>query len=233
MLTQAESRAPSGVVCSLRRDVKGDNVLVRTGDGTAVLMDFGSGCFRGAPVLTKQPPPPGTERYWSPECLRFQMKWLRHPTMRYEAGPADDLYALGVMAYRLVTGVYPPPWKDFEETEEGYQLIAPEPVPVETRATVCPELAALINQLLSDEPSARGSAAELAELLSARRTPPSAVSINPSPWPPFRRWEKECPPGVPRIPRRASPQWLCQRQRSMRLGLPRRSRKRGGRRAPW
>ena len=149
----------------VHRDVKGDNVLVRAGDGTAVLMDFGSGYFRGAPVLTKQPPPPGTERYWSPECLRFQMKWLRHPTMRYEAGPADDLYALGVMAYRLVTGVYPPPWKDFVETEDGYQLVPPEPVPVETRVTVCPELAALINKLLSDESSARGSAAEMAEAL--------------------------------------------------------------------
>ncbi|HEX8703493.1 MAG TPA: serine/threonine-protein kinase [Myxococcaceae bacterium] len=149
----------------VHRDVKGDNVLVRAEDGKAVLMDFGSGYFRGAPVLTKQPPPPGTERYWSPECLRFQMKWLRHPTMRYEAGPADDLYALGVTAYRLVTGVYPPPWKDFVETEEGYQLVPPKPVPVETRVTVCPELAALINKLLSDEPSARGSAAEVAAAL--------------------------------------------------------------------
>jgi serine/threonine protein kinase len=149
----------------VHRDVKGDNVRVRAGDGTAVLMDFGSGYFRGAPVLTRQPPPPGTERYWSPECLRFQMKWLRHPTMRYEAGPADDLYALGVMAYRLVTGEYPPPWTDFIETEEGLQLVPPEPVPVETRATVSPELAALINKLLSDEPAARGSAAEVAEAL--------------------------------------------------------------------
>ncbi len=149
----------------VHRDVKGDNVLVRAGDGTAVLMDFGSGYFRGAPILTRQPPPPGTSRYWSPENLRFQWKWLRHPTMRYEAGPADDLYALGVMAYRLVTGVYPPPGVDFVETEEGTQLIEPAPVPAETRVRLSPELAALIAQLLSDEPSARGSAAEVAQAL--------------------------------------------------------------------
>jgi predicted Ser/Thr protein kinase len=147
----------------VHRDVKGDNVRVRAEDGSAVLIDFGSGYFRGAPILTRQPPPPGTGKYWSPECLRFQWKWLRHPTMRYEAGPADDLYALGVMAYRLVTGVYPPPGVDFVETEEGTQLVQPAPVPVETRVTVCPELAALITQLLSDEPSARGSTAEVAE----------------------------------------------------------------------
>jgi len=152
-------------VQAVHRDVKGDNVRVRTGDGTAVLLDFGSGYFRGAQVLTRQPPPPGTDRYWSPECLRFQMKWLRQPTRRYEAGPADDLYALGVMAYRLVAGVYPPAWMDFIETDEGAQLVAPEPVPVETRATVSPELAALINKLLSDEPSARGTAAEVAQAL--------------------------------------------------------------------
>jgi serine/threonine protein kinase len=149
----------------VHRDVKGDNVLVRTGDGTAVLMDFGSGYFRGARVLTRQPPPPGTERYWSPECLRFQWKWLRHPTMRYEAGPADDLYALGVMAYRLVTGVYPPPGVDFVETEEGTQLVQPEMVPAETRVKLSPELAAVIARLLSDEPTARGTAAGVAQAL--------------------------------------------------------------------
>jgi serine/threonine protein kinase len=149
----------------VHRDVKGDNVLVRTRDGTAVLMDFGSGYFRGAPILTRQPPPPGTDRYWSPECLRFQMKWLRQPTMRYEAGPADDLYALGVMAYRLVTGVYPPPGVDFIVTEEDTQIIEPEPVPAETRVRLSPEVAALIAQLLSAEPLVRGSAAEIAHAL--------------------------------------------------------------------
>jgi len=149
----------------VHRDVKGDNVLVRTGDGTAVLMDFGSGYFRGAPVLTRQPPPPGTERYWSPECLRFQMKRLRQPTRRYEAGPADDLYALGVMAYRLVTGVYPPPGVDFILTEEDTQSFEPEPVPAETRVRLSPELAALIAQLLANEPSIRGTAAQVAQAL--------------------------------------------------------------------
>jgi serine/threonine protein kinase len=149
----------------VHRDVKGDNVLVRTRDGTAVLMDFGSGNFRGAPVLTWQPPPPGTDRYWSPECLRSQMKWLRQPTMRYEAGPADDLYALGVMAYRLVTGVYPPPGVDFIVTEEDTQSFEPEPVPAETRVRLSPELAALIAQLLAKEPTARGTAAQVAQAL--------------------------------------------------------------------
>jgi len=150
---------------AVHRDVKGDNVLVRTRDGTAVLMDFGSGNFRGAPILTREPPPPGTERYWSPECLRFQWKWRRHPTMRYEAGPADDLYALGVMAYRLINGVYPHPAVNFVETEEDIQLVEAEPVPAEPRVKLSPELAALIARLLSNEPAARGSAGEVAQAL--------------------------------------------------------------------
>ena len=150
---------------AVHRDVKGDNVLVRTRDGTAVLMDFGSGNFRGAPILTREPPPPGTERYWSPECLRFQWKWRRHPTMRYEAGPADDLYALGVMAYRLINGVYPTPTVNFVETEEDIQLVESEPMPAEPRVKLSPELAAIITRLLSNEPAARGTAGEVAQAL--------------------------------------------------------------------
>jgi predicted Ser/Thr protein kinase len=149
----------------VHRDVKGDNVLVRAEDGTAVLMDFGSGNYRGAPPLTRRPPSPGTPEYRSPECLRFHWKWQGQPEVRYEAGPADDVYALGVMAYRLVTGVYPPPGMDFVEMKEGTELFKPEPVPVETRVWLSPELAALIARMLSDEPTERGSVVDLAMAL--------------------------------------------------------------------
>jgi hypothetical protein len=161
----ARALAATHAVEGVHRDVKGDNVSVRAGDGTAVLMDFGTAYFRGAPVFTWQPPPPGTPQYQSPECIRFQVQWLSHPAKRYEAGPADDLYALGVMAYRLVTGGYPPPVVEVEVSEEGTRLIERPLVPVETQVKVSPELAALIARMLSDEPLARGSATEIAEAL--------------------------------------------------------------------
>ncbi|WP_225414377.1 serine/threonine protein kinase [Stigmatella hybrida] len=150
-------------VGGVHRDVKGGNVLVRR-DGRAVLMDFGSGNYRGARPLTHQPPPPGTYEYQSPESVRFQWQSLRQREGRFEAGPEEDVYALGVTGYRLVTGRYPPE-VEVEKTEEGYQVLPRAPVAFEPGAPVSPELAALIRQMLSEEPSARGSAAEVARAL--------------------------------------------------------------------
>ncbi|HEX8701394.1 MAG TPA: serine/threonine-protein kinase [Myxococcaceae bacterium] len=183
-------------VGGLHRDVKGTNVLVRVKDSAAVLVDFGAGTFRGAPPLTWQALPPGTPQYRSPEALRCYVKWRPHRDPSYEAGPADDLYALGVMAYRLVTGTYPPPHVQVEVAPpEGFESDnVPKWVPPEVLTTVSPELATLIRQLLAVEPSARGSAGQVAEAMesavrtagresdrpiTARKTPDSRVS---------RRW---------------------------------------------
>lgn len=146
----------------VHRDVKGDNIRVRTGDGRAVLMDFGSCNYRRAPVLTRQPPPPGTPEYYSPESLRFQWENRHQPTARYEALPADDLYALGITAYRLVAGRYPPS-VNLKATEEGFEFVSPGWGAPETWGSLAPELAELIRQLLSNEPHARGRTSEVAE----------------------------------------------------------------------
>jgi serine/threonine protein kinase len=95
-------------VGGLHRDVKGDNALVRGADVWAFLTDFGAGHFRGAATLTSKLLPPGTPAYRSPEALAFVRAFRRHPTAHYPASTCDDLFALGVMAYRLVTDEYPP-----------------------------------------------------------------------------------------------------------------------------
>ncbi|SEU31951.1 serine/threonine protein kinase [Stigmatella erecta] len=148
----------------VHRDVKGGNVLVRGEDGRAMLMDFGSGNYRGARPLTHQPPPPGTYEYQSPESVRFQWQSLRQREGRFEAGPEEDVYALGVTAYRLVTGRYPPE-VEVEKTEEGYRVLPRVPVGFAPGTPVSPELAALIRRMLAEEPSARGSAAEMSRAL--------------------------------------------------------------------
>ncbi|HEX8704101.1 MAG TPA: serine/threonine-protein kinase [Myxococcaceae bacterium] len=158
----ARALAATHAAGGVHRDVKGDNVLVRLEDASAVLLDFGAGTFRGARPLTTEPLPPGTREYRSPEAVRFLWQWSPLSATRYEAGPADDVYALGVTAYYLVTRQYPPA---VNASEDRTHLVPAERVPPEALVTVCPELSALICRMLSDEPSARGSAAELARAL--------------------------------------------------------------------
>ncbi|HLL06681.1 MAG TPA: protein kinase [Myxococcaceae bacterium] len=167
----------SGVV---HRDVKGDNVLVQLSDRLPVLIDFGSGYFEGAPRLTWQSLPPGTPEYLSPQACRFEMSLGLHPNGYYPPAAADDMYALGVTAYRLVMGQYPPP-VDTREDEEGYwHLIRPDFRPLlESNPRVGPRLRELILRLLSEAPEARGTAAQAAtelEAIAEEREPAPAES---------------------------------------------------------
>ncbi|MCY1021142.1 serine/threonine protein kinase [Pyxidicoccus sp. MSG2] len=150
----------------LHRDVKGDNVRVRRADGLAFLMDFGSGHHLGAATLTWQIFPPGTPAYRAPEAWRFVLRSGTPPADPYPPGPADDLFALGVTAYRLVTGKYPP---STHPDDEDAWLWRPKELEL-WAARVCnprciPELSALVSRMLSPRPEVRGSAREMAEAL--------------------------------------------------------------------
>jgi len=133
----------------LHRDVKGDNVLVRLADERGFLTDFGSGVYRCAATLTLQSLPPGTVSYRSPEAWAFQRLFAHHPNEHYRGNVCDDLFALGVTAYRLVTDEYPPPTEPGQEGADvwGRGGQVPRP-PQELNANVCKELDALIMRLL-------------------------------------------------------------------------------------
>jgi serine/threonine protein kinase len=166
----------------LHRDVKGDNILVGP-EGRAVLTDFGSGTWKGAPPLTEWVVPPNTREYRSPESLRFEWSHWRQHGLLYETRPTDDIYALGVAAYRLVTGVYPPPGTDPEALKAQFQVPLPLRRPVhELNRRVVPELSALIERMLAKEPEARGTAREVAEAAesAAERARPEANSEPPA-----------------------------------------------------
>jgi serine/threonine protein kinase len=153
---------------AVHRDVKGDNVVVRHSDGRAMLIDFGSGHFQGAARLTWRSLAPGTPAYQSAQAGLFHIRCAREKDSYYAPTAADDLFALGVTAYRLVMGQYPPPMDAQEDEQGGWRVTSPDPRPLlEKNPQVRPMLRECILRLLSDEPSARGSAAQLAEALEA------------------------------------------------------------------
>ncbi len=167
------TRAVGGV----HRDVKGDNVLVRSSDGQVFLTDFGSGSYVGATRLTSPPFPPGTQPYRSPEAWRSVRLPYQPSDPPYAPGPADDVFALGMTAYRLVTDDYPPTPASRDEVAHLWGPEGTGPVPPrDVNARCCAELSRLVSRMLSVRPEARGGAGELGEALeqAARRAGPEA-----------------------------------------------------------
>ncbi|WP_407735472.1 serine/threonine-protein kinase [Hyalangium sp.] len=191
MLAQLAWALEATHAAGVHRDVKGDNVLVRFADQRAFLMDFGAGAYPGARPLTTPPFPPGTPAYRSPEAWRFSLgaRWFQAP---YAPGPADDVFALGVTAYRLVTGEYLPPEEPRQDEAGQWRLdIVPPRAPRELNPRVDPRLSELILRMLAMPPEARGTAGELAEALerAAAQAGPEAeqpLGLEQLPPPPLR-----------------------------------------------
>ncbi|WP_224241382.1 serine/threonine protein kinase [Hyalangium gracile] len=169
----ASALAAAHALGGVHRDVKGDNVLVTAG-GRAVLLDWGCAVHRGATPVTENSLGPGTTSYRSPESLRWH--WAhRLSGERYEPRGADDVYALGVTAYRLVTGTYPPP---FEEVSGPPRRLFPP----KDFATVSSGLDALLLACLAEEPLRRPRASSLAAALGhAAQQPEASAPIEPTP----------------------------------------------------
>jgi serine/threonine-protein kinase len=186
----AGALAATHAVGGVHRDVKGDNALVRLEDGQPFLIDFGSGTYEGAAPLTPPVFPPGTEPYRSPEAFRFGLNILKEPVKVYAPKPAEDVFALGVTAYKLVTGEYPPRAEPTDARHHVWRTEGPGPLPARELNPQCsPELSALISRMLSRQPEARGTARELAEALerAAQEAGPQVEAPPPS-QAPHRSW---------------------------------------------
>jgi serine/threonine protein kinase len=153
---------------AVHRDVKGANVLIRWSDRRAVLTDFGSCHLAGAERLTWQSLPPMTPEYFSPQAVLFYLQGLSQPDGYYPPSPTDDLYALGVTAYRLVMGQYPERGEARQDEQGRWQVTSPDFRPLmESNPRVESPLREVIVRLLAGEPEARGTAAQVAEALEA------------------------------------------------------------------
>jgi predicted Ser/Thr protein kinase len=156
----------------VHRDVKGENVVVRRRDGRAVLVDAGLSTYAGAQALTPRGLVAGTPAYRSPEAALFEVSQALERAERYEAGPEDDVYALGVVGYRVLVGEYPPaPEPELEESGRWRVRSQGVELPGEVKRGEWGRLAEVVERMLEvrrEERLTARRAAEALEELAAR-----------------------------------------------------------------
>ena len=104
----------SGVV---HRDVKPGNLLISDETGITKLADFGIAKAAEQTRITQVGSVLGTAAYLSPEQARGE-----------EAGPASDIYSLGVCAYQFLAGRLPHEYSSLTELALKQQEEAVEPI---------------------------------------------------------------------------------------------------------
>ncbi|KFA91787.1 hypothetical protein Q664_19510 [Archangium violaceum Cb vi76] len=154
-LKSMEALHEDGIV---HRDVKADNLLVRHGDDTPFLIDFGTAHLPWARVLTEGLAP-GTLYCQPPEAILFLASLLsENPPpagSRLEARPAADLYAFGVLLYETLTNCRP--FSTRLPLDELLPAIATMPplAPGQLAPEVPASLSALALRLLAKDPEQR------------------------------------------------------------------------------
>lgn len=136
----------------IHRDLKPSNLFVAkdaTGRPTLKILDFGVAKGRGDSELTSTGVIVGTPAYMAPE----QARGASHADTR------SDLYAVGAVLYRMVTGKSP-----YSDSDAGGTLIrlmeeAP-PRPSLVERSISPGLEAVIEQAMARDPNQRYQTAE-------------------------------------------------------------------------
>jgi hypothetical protein len=155
----------AGVV---HRDLKPGNVMVRP-DGQAKLLDFGlarllpagSGLAGGPGGLTVPGELLGTILYMSPEQTRGE-----------PAGPASDVFSLGVVLYELTAGRHPFPGDTAVAVMHAIQAREPPP-PTRLRPELSAPLEGLLLAMLRKDPLLRPAADEAQRQLAALALAPA------------------------------------------------------------
>ena len=135
----------------VHHDIKPANVLLGE-DGSVRLTDFGLGRFIvGEPLAEEEHRPRGTPYYMAPEVV-----------MGLPGTPLSDLWSVGVLLYRMLTGRMPFP----ERTIPSLFLAIQNAMPTPLDPTVPAPLAAITLHCLAKAPYDRPTSAEavLAEL---------------------------------------------------------------------
>jgi serine/threonine-protein kinase len=140
----------------VHRDVKPGNLLVANETGMTKLADFGIAKAAAQTRITQVGSVLGTAAYLSPEQARGD-----------EAGPASDIYSLGVCAYQFLAGRLPHEYGSLTELALRQQEDSVVPI-ADYRPDIPPALDDAVRLCLERQPEARyATGLELAEALEA------------------------------------------------------------------
>lgn len=151
----AEALAAVHAADLIHGDVKASNVMLDE-QGAAILMDFGAGTDTTSP----ESPGIGSPLAMAPERLAGSAQEF-----------AADIYALGVLIFRLLSGRYPIEADDLAGLRAKHQSgVTPDWTLLPT--TVPKQLRDLLDRMLARQPQQRPSAVEVAERLRWLRAAP-------------------------------------------------------------
>jgi formylglycine-generating enzyme required for sulfatase activity len=173
----ARGLAAAHAVGLIHRDIKPANIWLEAPEARVKILDFGlARASQGEQHLTQSGAILGTPSYMAPEQAQTQ-----------DTDSRADLFSLGVVLYRLCTGVLPFRGHDTMSTLLALATHSPAP-PRAGNADIPPELSELVMKLLEKQPARRlGSAQEVIMAIQAiEKRPaagPTAVAVAPAPGP--------------------------------------------------
>ncbi len=126
----------------VHRDIKPANILIREGDGSPKIADFGVARVAGSD-LTREGGTLGSPAYMSPEQIRGG-----------PLGPQSDLFSLAVILYECLCGERP--FKGEDLPALGYAIACETHIPITKRVEGVPaSLDAFFERALAKDPAAR------------------------------------------------------------------------------